>query len=110
MVTLTDIEMDKIVMGALVDQYKAQQSEVAEAQGKLDTLKEQIKQYLGELELTTFEVDDYVVKLIEVNRETIDTKIAKVVIPKKYLPQILKVSSYRQLRIDRKKESQVSGG
>ena len=110
MVTLTDIEMDKIVMGALVDQYKAQQSEVAEAQGKLDTLKEQIKQYLGELELTTFEVDDYVVKLIEVNRETIDTKIAKVVIPKKYLPQILKVSSYSQLRIARKKESQVSGG
>ena len=105
MVTLTDIEMDKIVMGALVDQYKAQQSEVAEAQGKLDTLKEQIKQYLGELELTTFEVDDYVVKLIEVNRETIDTKIAKVVIPKKYLPQILKVSSYSQLRIDRKKEA-----
>ena len=104
-VTLTDIEMDKIVMGALVDQYKAQQSEVAEAQGKLDTLKEQIKQYLGELELTTFEVDDYVVKLIEVNRETIDTKIAKVVIPKKYLPQILKVSSYSQLRIDRKKEA-----
>ena len=105
MVTLTAIEMDKIVMGALVDQYKAQQSEVAEAQGKLDTLKEQIKQYLGELELTTFEVDDYVVKLIEVNRETIDTKIAKVVIPKKYLPQILKVSSYSQLRVDRKKES-----
>ena len=105
MVTLTDIEMDKIVMGALVDQYKAQQSEVAEAQGKLDTLKEQIKQYLGELELTTFEVDDYVVKLIEVNRETIDTKVAKVVIPKKYLPQILKVSSYSQLRIDRKKEA-----
>ena len=105
MVTLTDIEMDKIVMGALVDQYKAQQSEVAEAQGKLDTLKEQIKQYLGELELTTFEVDDYVVKLIEVNRETIDTKIAKVVIPKKYLPQILKVSSYSQLRVDRKKEA-----
>ena len=105
MVTLTDIEMDKIVMGALVDQYKAQQSEVAEAQGKLDTLKEQIKQYLGELELTTFEVDDYVVKLIEVNREPIDTKVAKVVIPKKYLPQILKVSSYSQLRIDRKKEA-----
>ena len=105
MVTLTDIEMDKIVMGALVDQYKAQQSEVAEAQGKLDTLKEQIKQYLGELELTTFEVDDYVVKLIEVNRETIATKVAKVVIPKKYLPQILKVSSYSQLRVDRKKEA-----
>ena len=105
MVTLTDIEMDKIVMGALVDQYKAQQSEVAEAQGKLDTLKEQIKQYLGELELTTFEVDDYVVKLIEVNRETIDTKIAKVVIPKKFLPQILKVSSYSQLRIARKTEA-----
>ena len=105
MVTRTDIEMDKIVMGALVDQYKAQQSEVSEAQGKLDTLKEQIKQYLGELELTTFEVDDYVVKLIEVNRETIDTKVAKVVIPKKYLPQILKVSSYSQLRVDRKKEA-----
>ena len=105
MVTLTDIEMDKIVMGALVDQYKAQQSEVAEAQGKLDTLKEQIKQYLGELELTTFEVDDYVVKLIQINREAIETKIAKVLIPKKYLDQILKVSSYSQLRIDRKKEA-----
>ena len=105
MVTLTDIEMDKIVMGALVDQYKAQQSEVAEAQGKLDTLKEQIKQNQGELELTTFEVDDYVVKLTQINRETIETKIAKVLIPKKYLDQVLKTSSYSQLRVDRKKES-----
>ena len=105
MVTLTDIEMDKIVMGALVDQYKAQQSEVAEAQGKLDTLKDRIKDYLEEQELTSLEVGDYVVKVTQINRETIETKIAKVLIPKKYLDQILKVSSYSQLRIDRKKEA-----
>ena len=98
MVAVLDIQMD-------VELYKAQQLEVAAAQAQLDEVKARIKGYLEERELTSLEVGDHVVKLIQINRETIDTKIAKVVIPKKYLPQILKVSSYSQLRIDRKKEA-----
>ena len=98
MVAVLDIQMD-------VELYKAQQLEVAAAQAQLDEVKAWIKGYLEERELTSLEVGDYTIKVTQINRETIETKIAKVLIPKKYLDQILKVSSYSQLRIDRKKEA-----
>jgi hypothetical protein len=98
MVAILDIQMD-------VELYKAQQLEVAAAQAKLDEVKARIKGYLEEQELTSLEVGDYTIKVTQINRETIETKIAKVLIPKKYLDQILKVSSYSQLRVDRKKEA-----
>ena len=103
MVAILDIQMD-------VALYTAQQLEVAAAQAKLDEVKARIKDYLEEQELTSLEVGDYMVKVTQITRETIETKIAKVLIPKKYHAQVLKTSSYSQLRIDRKKESQVSGG
>ena len=98
MVAILDIQMD-------VELYKAQQLEVAAAQAKLDEVKARIKGYLEEQELTSLEVGDYMVKVTQINRETIETKIAKVLIPKKYLDQVLKTSSYSQLRVDRKKEA-----
>ena len=98
MVAILDIQMD-------VELYKAQQLEVAAAQAKLDEVKARIKGHLEEQELTSLEVGDYMVKVTQINRETIETKIAKVLIPKKYLDQVLKTSSYSQLRIDRKKEA-----
>ena len=98
MVAVLDIQMD-------VELYKAQQLEVAAAQAKLDEVKARIKDYLEEQELTSLEVGDYTIKVTQINRETIETKIAKVLIPKKYLDQVLKTSSYSQLRIDRKKEA-----
>ena len=98
MVAILDIQMD-------VELYKAQQLEVAAAQAKLDEVKARIKDYLEEQELTSLEVGDYTIKVTQINRETIETKIAKVLIPKKYLDQVLKTSSYSQLRVDRKKES-----
>ena len=98
MVAVLDIQMD-------VELYKAQQLEVAAAQAQLDEVKARIKGYLEERELTSLEVGNYTIKVTQINRETIETKIAKVLIPKKYLDQILKVSSYSQLRIDRKKEA-----
>jgi len=98
MVAVLDIQMD-------VELYKAQQLEVAAAQAKLDEVKARIKDYLEEQELTSLEVGDYMVKVTQINRETIETKIAKVLIPKKYLDQVLKTSSYSQLRVDRKKEA-----
>ena len=98
MVAILDIQSD-------VELYKAQQLEVAAAQAKLDEVKARIKDYLEEQELTSLEVGDYMVKVTQINRENIETKIAKVLIPKKYLDQVLKTSSYSQLRIDRKKES-----
>jgi len=98
MVAVLDIQMD-------VELYKAQQLEVAAAQAKLDEVKARIKDYLEEQELTSLEVGDYTIKVTQINRETIETKIAKVLIPKKYLDQVLKTSSYSQLRVDRKKEA-----
>ena len=103
--SLQYLEVASLQAKTIVDVYKIRQKVVADAQAKLDEVKDQIKGYLEERELTSLEIGDHVVKLIQINRETIDTKVAKVVIPKKYLPQILKVSSYSQLRIDRKKEA-----
>jgi len=88
-----------------VELYKIRQKIAADAQADLDEVKARIKDYLEEQELTSLEIGDYVVKVTQINRETIETKIAKVLIPKKYLDQVLKTSSYSQLRIDRKKEA-----
>ena len=88
-----------------VELYKIRQKIAADAQADLDEVKARIKDYLEEQELTSLEVGDYMVKVTQINRETIETKIAKVLIPKKYLDQVLKTSSYSQLRIDRKKEA-----
>ena len=88
-----------------VELYKIRQKIAADAQADLDEVKARIKGYLEEQELTSLEVGDYTIKVTQINRETIETKIAKVLIPKKYLDQVLKTSSYSQLRIDRKKEA-----
>jgi len=88
-----------------VELYKIRQKIAADAQADLDEVKARIKGYLEEQELTSLEVGDYTIKVTQINRETIETKIAKVLIPKKYLDQVLKTSSYSQLRVDRKKEA-----
>ena len=88
-----------------VELYKIRQKIAADAQADLDEVKARIKDYLEEQELTSLEVGDYTIKVTQINRETIETKIAKVLIPKKYLDQVLKTSSYSQLRVDRKKEA-----
>ena len=103
--SLQYLEVASLQAKTIVDVYKIRQKVVADAQAKLDEVKDQIKGYLEERELTSLEVGDYTIKVTQINRETIETKIAKVLIPKKYLDQVLKTSSYSQLRIDRKKEA-----
>ena len=75
-----------------------------EAEKRLNETKDALKAYMTLEGMTEAEVGEHIVKLINVSRETVDTKVAKVVIPKKYLAEILKTTEYQQLRIDRKKE------
>lgn len=87
-----------------VVEYLQRQAIMKEAEKRLNETKDALKDYMNTEGLTEAEVGEHIVKLIDISRETVDTKVAKVVIPKKYLAEILKTTEYQQLRIDRKKD------
>jgi hypothetical protein len=75
-----------------------------DAEKRLNDTKDAIKAHMTLEGLSEVEVGEHIVRLLEISRETVDTKTAKVVIPKKYLADILKTTEYQQLRIDKKKD------
>ena len=102
MVTLT-IDGTKIEEFALnVVEYLERQVAVKEAEAKANESKDAIKAYMEAEGLTEAEVGQHIVKLLEITRETVNTKIAKVVIPQKYLNKdgVLTTTTYKQLRVD----------
>ena len=102
MVALT-IDGTKIEEFALnVVEYLERQAAVKEAEAKANESKDAIKAYMEAEGLTEAEVGQHIVKLLEITRETVNTKIAKVVIPQKYLNKdgVLTTTTYKQLRVD----------
>ena len=87
-----------------VAEYLARQAIMKDAEKRLNEAKDAIKAHMALEGLTEAEVGDHIVKLLDITRETIDTKTAKVVIPKKYLADILKTTEYQQLRVDKRKD------
>lgn len=87
-----------------VAEYLQRQAIMKDAEKRLNDSKDAIKAHMTLEGLSEVEVGEHVVRLLEISRETVDTKTAKVVIPKKYLADILKTTEYQQLRIDKKKD------
>ena len=87
-----------------VAEYLQRQAIMKDAEKRLNESKDAIKAHMTLEGLSEVEVGEHVVRLLEISRETIDTKTAKVVIPKKYLADILKTTEYQQLRVDKKKD------
>ena len=87
-----------------VAEYLERQAIMKEAEKRLNETKDAIKALMALEGLTEAEVGEHIVKLLDITRETIDTKTAKVVIPKKYLADILKTTEYQQLRVDKRKD------
>ena len=87
-----------------VAEYLQRQAIFKEAEKQLNEMKDALKSHMTAEGLSQVEVGDHVITLRDITRETVDSKVAKVVIPKKYLAQILKTTEYQQLRVDRKKE------
>jgi len=87
-----------------VVEYLQRQVIMKEAEKRLTETKDALKAYMNAEGLTEAEVGNHIVRLLDISRESVDTKIAKVVIPKKYLAAILKTTEYQQLRVDAKKE------
>ena len=102
MTTLDGTKIEEFAIN--VAEYLQRQAIMKEAEKRLNETKDALKAYMTLEGMTEAEVGEHIVKLINVSRETVDTKVAKVVIPKKYLAEILKTTEYQQLRIDRKKE------
>ena len=88
-----------------VVEYLQRQEQIKEAQAKADAVKDSIKTYMEANNLTEATVGEHIIKLLEVTRETVNTKIAKTLIPKKYLDKdgVLTTTTYQQLRFDRRK-------
>ena len=63
--------------------------------------KNAIKDYMTSEGVTEVEVGEMTVKLAEVTRETVNTAIAKTLIPKKYLDKegVLTTTTFQQLKI-----------
>jgi hypothetical protein len=87
-----------------VAEYLQRQTIMKEAEKRLTETKETLKNHMILEGLSEVEVGEHIVRLLNITRETIDSKVAKVVIPKKYLAEILKTTEYQQLRIDKKKD------
>ena len=87
-----------------VAEYLQRQAIMKEAEKRLNATKAALKAYMTLEGVSEAEVGNHVVRLLDITRETVDTKVAKVVIPKKYLAEILKTTEYKQLRVDTKKE------
>ena len=87
-----------------VAEYLQRQAIMKDAEKRLNQSKDAIKAHMTLEGLSEVEVGEHIVRLVEISRETVDTKTAKVVIPKKYLADILKTTEYQQLRIDKKKD------
>jgi hypothetical protein len=87
-----------------VAEYLQRQAIMKDAEKRLNQSKDAIKAHMTLEGLSEVEVGEHIVRLLEISRETVDTKTAKVVIPKKYLADILKTTEYQQLRVDKKKD------
>ena len=87
-----------------VAEYLQRQAIMKDAEKRLNDTKDAIKAHMTLEGLSEVEVGEHIVRLLEISRETVDTKTAKVVIPKKYLADILKTTEYQQLRVDKKKD------
>ena len=85
-----------------VVEYLERQAVLKAAEAKANESKDAIKAYMETEGLTEAEVGQHIVKLLEITRETVNTKIAKVVIPQKYLTKdgVLTTTTYKQLRVD----------
>ena len=88
-----------------VADYIQRQALLKEMEAKVNASKDAIKAYMVTEGSTEAEVGENVVKLIEVTRETVNTKVAKTLIPKKYLDKegVLTTTTFQQLRVDRQK-------
>jgi len=87
-----------------VSEYLERQAIMKEAEKRLAETKDALKAYMTLEGVDEVAVGNHIVRLLDITRETVDSKVAKVVIPKKYLAEILKTTSYQQLRVDIKKE------
>jgi len=105
-------QIDKVALGTELEdfvlnvvEYLKRQEQIKEAQAKADEVKALIKAYMEEHNLTEEEAGDRIVKLTEKTRQTVNTKIAKVVIPKKYLEKegVLTTTTYQELSFPKKK-------
>ena len=86
-------------ISSLVDEYKERQEVAKQAEKRFTETNDSLKSYMVSCELTELVVGQDVVTLQEVTRETIDSKIAKALIPKKYLDNVTKISHYTRLLI-----------
>ena len=86
-----------------VADYLEQQKALKALEAKFTDSKDAIKAYMTAEGITEAEVGENIVKLVEVTRETVNTKSAKTLIPKKYLDKegVLTTTTFNQLRVDR---------
>tara|TARA_R110002020_G_scaffold49476_3_gene140746 strand:- start:2667 stop:2978 length:312 start_codon:yes stop_codon:yes gene_type:complete len=87
-----------------VAEYLERQQELKEAEAQFEILKSALKEHMETNGLTEVEVGNHVITLKDITRTSVDAKIAKVVIPKKYLDQAVKSTTYQQLKVTAKKD------
>ena len=84
-----------------VADYLASKEALKELEAKVKEANNAIKDYMSSEGVTEVEVGENTVKLSEVTRETVNTAIAKTLIPKKYLDKegVLTSTTFTQLKI-----------
>ena len=86
-----------------VADYLECQQDFKEAEQQFEIAKATLRSHMEDNDLTQMEIGTHVVTLKEITRKSVDSKIAEVVIPKKYLDQAIRSTTFTQLKVAVKK-------
>ena len=87
-----------------VADYLERQQAFKEAEQQFEIVKANLKSHMENNGLTEMVIGNHVITLKEITRKSVDSKIAEVVIPKKYLDQAIKSTTFTQLKVAVKKD------
>ena len=86
-----------------VADYLERQQEFQKAEQQFEIAKATLRSHMEDNDLTQMEIGTHVDTLKEITRKSVDSKIAEVVIPKKYLDQAIRSTTFTQLKVAVKK-------
>jgi len=94
-----EIETRLVQIGSELAEFRGMKADLEKAIKKMIS---QIIEMLDTLAITTYEDDEVKISKQDVSRTVIDNNVAKVVIPKKYLSQIMKTTEFSKVLVKEK--------
>jgi len=96
-----EIEIRLVNLGSELAEFRGIKSELEKV---IKQVSSQIIEMLDTLNIKSFEDEEIKISKQDVSRTVIDNNVAKVVIPKKYLSQIMRTTEFSKVLVKEKEE------